>query len=108
MRFVRFWVVGILREGVWHALAASLMWLALYRLLGPGHASVAVAMFWIGRELRDWEIEAGPGLWKALGFESEYPLSPAPLWSLEQFRHSLSGWIPVCMVMVLLYLWGGF
>ena len=109
------WISGILREGLGHCLLATAMWWmlmswdSLWSLLlssPAGPAALAVAAFWLGREERDFEIEAGPYLWRKYGFIRPWPLAPATKWDASGFRHSLSGWVPVCIVMAIL--WGVF
>ena len=103
-RGVGWWLGGVFKEGLWHLIGAGGMWLLLSWLFTPAVASVAVAAFWVGRELRDFEIEAGPNLWVAMGGDPDnWPLAPATEWTVGGLRHSLSGWFPVCVVMAILY-----
>ena len=108
------WWTGILREGRWHLLLAIAMIAgeaALFRYLVELPWGIALllaawgtAKFWIGREERDYEVEAGPGIWEALQSRFKrlrgrpFPLAPATGWNRAALRHSLSGWVPVYLL----------
>lgn len=102
--FFRFWILGVLHEGLAHIALALLIGTPLYLLWGIGAACLGVAMWFLSREARDFEVEAGPRLYTALGFKGRYPLSPATKWDLHALRHSLSGWLPVLLLVITIYL----
>ena len=70
---------------------------------GPLHASVGLSCWLLSRHARRAEILTLPVVWHGLGFKSEAPLRPAPMWSVEQLRHALSGCVPVWCVCVPLW-----
>ena len=91
-------MLGTLKEGLAHVALAVVIWLALHFMvdLPADQASVGTALYFIGREVRDFEIEFIPKEWNLL--------QPAPGASLEQLRHSLSGWLPVVLACAITYL----
>ena len=97
------WVWGMLREALGHLIIAVPIWLLLAWAISPDAASVGTATFFWGRELRDWEIEALPGIMQAIGFADWDGLRPATSFDLAQLRHSLSGWLPVTVVCIVLW-----
>lgn len=97
------WVWGMLKEAVGHLLLAVGIWFALAWPFTPDTASVGTALFFWGREIRDFEIEALPGIMRALGFKDWNGLRPAMAFDLAQLRHSLSGWLPVTIVCAVLF-----
>ena len=93
----QWWTLGILKEGLAHLALAVGIWLALHFMiyLQVDQASVGTALYFIGREVRDFEIEFIPKEWNFL--------RPAPRASLEQLRHSISGWLPVVLACAIAY-----
>ena len=85
------------KEGLAHVGLGVGIWLALHFMidLPADQASVGTALYFIGREVRDFEIEFIPKEWNLL--------RPATTASLEQLRHSLSGWLPVVLACVIAY-----
>ena len=97
------WVWGMVREAAAHLGIAVLIWSLLAWTLSPDLASVGTALFFVGREIRDFEIEALPGIMRAIGFENWDGLRPAMSFDLAQLRHSLSGWLPVTVLCAVLF-----
>ena len=73
----------------------------------PLVASTALSCWLVSRLVRRAEIHSLPPLWYALGFTSLPPLRPALLWTLEQLRHSLYGWVTVWLIWMPVYVMFG-
>jgi len=93
----------MVREAAAHLGLAAALWATLAWALSADLASVGTALFFIGREIRDFEIEALPGIMQAIGFKDWNGLRPAMAFDLAQLRHSLSGWLPVTVVCAVLF-----
>ena len=65
---------------------------------------IGVACWLLAQLARRAEITALPIGWALVRLPGEAPLRPAPLWSRDQLRHSISGWVPVCIICVAGYI----